>query len=160
MNPSGGRRHVSRSLSLRPLPPFRLDLTVWALRRTKLLWVGTALSLPLVMSLTNLTCYYYSMFIVAAALASVRPMLGAPILMASGIGKLLQYAPWGFYWVDDRWVAESWLYFTLCLILLYGYSRPFSMARLKAWWDGKPEPKPKRAKLPAPAVESESAPTT
>ena len=33
MNPSGGRRHVSRSLSLRPLPPFRLDLTVWALRR-------------------------------------------------------------------------------------------------------------------------------
>ncbi len=65
--------------------------------------MGTALSLPLVMSLTNLTCYYYSMFIVAAALASVRPMLGAPILMASGIGKLLQYAPWGFYWVDDRW---------------------------------------------------------
>jgi len=115
--------------------------TVWALRRTKLLWVGTALSLPLVMSLTNLTCYYYSMFIVAAALAAVRPTLGAPILMASGIGKLLQYAPWGFYWVDDRWVAQSWLYFTLCLILLYGYSRPFSMERLKAWWAGKPEPR-------------------
>jgi DNA-3-methyladenine glycosylase II len=33
MNPSGGRRHVSRSLLLRPVPPFRLDLTVWALRR-------------------------------------------------------------------------------------------------------------------------------
>ena len=33
MNPSGERRHVSRSLLLRPLPPFRLDLTVWALRR-------------------------------------------------------------------------------------------------------------------------------
>ncbi len=128
--------------------------TVWALRRTKLLWVGTALSLPLVMSLTNLTCYYYSMFIVAAALASVRPMLGAPILMASGIGKLLQYAPWGFYWVDDRWVAESWLYFTLCVLLLYGYSRPFSMARLKAWWDGKPEPRsspPSLSAKPTPA---------
>ena len=33
MNPSGGRRHGSRSLSLRPLTPFRLDLTVGALRR-------------------------------------------------------------------------------------------------------------------------------
>ncbi len=117
--------------------------------RPSSLWVGTALSLPLVMSLTNLTCYYYSMFIVAAALASVRPMLGAPILMASGIGKLLQYAPWGFYWVDDRWVAESWLYFTLCVLFLYGYSRPFSMARLKAWWDGKPEPRSSPPELPA-----------
>ena len=33
MNPSRGRRHVPRSLSMRPLPPFRLDLTVWVLRR-------------------------------------------------------------------------------------------------------------------------------
>ncbi len=33
MTASRGRRHVSRSLSLRPVPPFRLDLTVWALRR-------------------------------------------------------------------------------------------------------------------------------
>jgi len=29
----------------------------------------------------------------------------------------------------------------LCLILLAGYSRPFSIERLKAWWDGKPEPR-------------------
>jgi len=28
-------------------------------------------------------------------------------------------------------------------MFLYAYSRPFSMARLKAWWDGKPEPKDK-----------------
>ncbi|HET9958865.1 MAG TPA: hypothetical protein VFQ61_30445 [Polyangiaceae bacterium] len=117
--------------------------TVWALRRTRLLWVGTALSLPLVMSLTNLTCYYYSMFIVGAALVAVRPQLGAPYLAASAIGKMLQWSPIGFYWVDDRWVAESWLYFILCLILLAGYSRPFSMERLKAWWDGKREPRSK-----------------
>lgn len=115
--------------------------TVWALRRTRLLWVGLALSLPMVMCLTNLTCYYYSMFIIGAALVAVRPQLGAPYLLASAIGKVLQYSPAGFYWVDDRWVAETWLYFVLCLIMLAGYSRPFSMARLKAWWDGKPEPK-------------------
>ena len=115
--------------------------TVWALRRTRLLWVGTALSLPIVMSLTNLTCYYYSMFIVGAALAAVRPQLAVPYLFASALGKLMQYSPEGFYWVDDRWTAESWLYFALCLILLAGYSRPFSIERLKAWWDGKPEPR-------------------
>lgn len=122
--------------------------TVWALRRTKLLWVGTALSLPLVMSLTNLTCYYYSMFIVGAALVAVRPKLGAPFLMASAIGKLLQYAPWGYYWVDDRWTAQSWLYFALCLILLAGYSRPFSVERLKGWWRGEPEPRPEKPPSP------------
>lgn len=129
--------------------------TVWALRRTRLLWVGMALSLPLVMSLTNLTCYYYSMFIVSAALVSVRPELGVPILMTSAIGKLLQWPPWGYYWVDDRWTAQSWLYFTLCVLLLWGYSRPFSMERLKAWWAGKPEPRP--AAKPA---EPEAASTT
>jgi hypothetical protein len=133
--------------------------TVWALRRTRLLWVGTALSLPIVMCLTNLTCYYYSMFIIGAVLVTVRPQLGVPYLVASGLGKMLQYSPAGFYWVDDRWVAESYLYFLLCLILLAGYSRPFSIERLKAWWDGKPEPKSKKEKrLPAePAEPVESA---
>jgi hypothetical protein len=133
--------------------------TVWALRRTRLLWVGTALSLPIVMCLTNLTCYYYSMFIIGAVLVAVRPQLGVPYLVASGLGKMLQYSPAGFYWVDDRWVAESYLYFLLCLILLAGYSRPFSIERLKAWWDGKPEPKSKKEKrLPAePAEPVESA---
>jgi hypothetical protein len=29
------------------------------------------------------------------------------------------------------------------LILLFVYSRPFSVARLKAWWNGEPEPKGK-----------------
>jgi hypothetical protein len=130
--------------------------TVWALRRTKLLWVGTALSLPLAMSIENLTCYYYSMFIVGAALSAVRPTLAVPFLMASGLGKVMQYSPAGFFWVDDRWVAESYIYFLLCILLLIGYSRPFSMERLKAWWDGKPEPKsekPKPSTRPEPEPE-------
>ncbi len=124
--------------------------TVWALRRTRLLWMGLVLSLPMVMSLTNLTCYYYSMFLICGCIAAARPQLGAPLLMASAIGKLLQYSPSGFYWVDDRWVAESYIYFALSLILLAGYSRPFSIQRLKAWWNGKPEPKPARVRNPTP----------
>ncbi len=33
MKPLNGHRHASLSFVLRPIPPFRLDLTVWALRR-------------------------------------------------------------------------------------------------------------------------------
>jgi hypothetical protein len=131
--------------------------TAWALRRTRLLWVGLALSTCLVISMTNLTCYYYSLFLVLPALIRVRPSLGPPIVVTSGISTILLYAPTGFYWVDDRFVAQAWLFFALSVMALYAYSRPFSMERLKAWWDGKPEPKsPPRALssgTPAPAAE-------
>jgi hypothetical protein len=131
--------------------------TAWALRRTRLLWVGLALSTCLVISMTNLTCYYYSLFLVVPALIRVRPSLGPPIVVTSGISTILLYAPTGFYWVDDRFVAQAWLFFALSVMALYAYSRPFSMERLKAWWDGKPEPKsPTRALssgTPAPAAE-------
>jgi len=123
--------------------------TAWALRRTRLLWVGLALSVCLVISMTNLTCYYYSLFLAAPALVKVRPALGPPLVMTSGISTILLYAPSGFYWVDDRFVAQAWLFFALSVMFLYAYSRPFSVARLKAWWDGKPEPKSPRALPPA-----------
>jgi hypothetical protein len=116
-----------------------LAWTVWALRRTKLLWLGMALSLPLVMSLTNLTNYYYSMFMIGAVLVAARPQFGVPFLVVSGITKIFQYPPNGFYWLDDRWTAESWLCFALCLMMLAVYSRPFSVERLKEWWAGKAE---------------------
>jgi hypothetical protein len=126
--------------------------TVWALRNTRLLWVGTALGLPMVMCLTNLTCYYYSLFIVGAVLVAVRPQLGAPFLVASAIGKIIQYPPIGFFWLDDRWTAETWLYFVLALCLLVGYSRPFSVRALKAWWNGKPLREPRSIPAASPTL--------
>jgi hypothetical protein len=129
--------------------------TAWALRRTRLLWVGLALSVCLVISMTNLTCYYYSLFLAAPALVKVRPALGPPLVMTSGISTILLYAPSGFYWVDDRFVGQAWLFYALSLMFLYAYSRPFSMARLKAWWDGKPEPNAPRALPPATSAAAE-----
>jgi hypothetical protein len=117
--------------------------TAWVLRRTKLLWVGLAMSAPLVMCLTNVTCYYYSFCIVIAALTLARRQIGPPLLVVSGVSQILLYAPNGYYWVDDRYNAQSYLFFALGLVVLFVYSRPFSVARLKAWWDGKPEPKGK-----------------
>jgi len=121
--------------------------TVWALRRTKLLWVGLAMGTPLVMCLTNVTCYYYSFCMVLGALVIARRQIGPPLLVTSGVSQILLYAPRGYYWVDDRYNAQSYLFFALGLVVLFVYSRPFSMERLRAWWDGKPEPKGKLAFL-------------
>src|SRR5262249_12379255 len=120
-----------------------LAWTAWALRRTKLLWVGLALSTPMVMSLTNVTCYYYSFCMTLGALILARRQIGPPLLVASGVSQILLYAPNGYSWVDARYNAQSYLFYALGLIVLFVYSRPFSVSRLKAWWDGKPEPKHK-----------------
>ena len=114
--------------------------TLWALRRTKLLWVALPLGLPLTVCLTNLTCYYYSMFILGAALVRVRPPLGPVYVAASGASQILLLgAPVAFYFIDDRYTAESWLYFLLGALFLYAYSRPFSVERLKNWFSGRRE---------------------
>lgn len=114
----------------------------WALRRTKLLWVGPALSLVLVMALGDLTCYYYSMFMILAIVIRQRPPLGPALLAGSGASALLLWDSTGFYYVDDRFTVQAYLFLILALLSLYTYSRPFSMERLRAWWAGKPEPKP------------------
>lgn len=139
----------------------------WGLRRTKLLWVGPAISLPLVMCLTDLTCYYYSMYIVAAVLALQRRPF-APVYLATAaasvilLGRDIGYARtgWGgFYYVDDNFTVQSYLFFLMSLLMLWTYARPFSMERLKAWWAGRPEPReapargsrsPDQAASPAP----------
>jgi hypothetical protein len=110
--------------------------TIWALRRTKLLWVGMALSVPLMMCLSELTCYYYCFFLAPAALLIARPTLGPPYLAASASSAIILSR---FYWVDDKFVAMSYAFFLLSLILLYAYSRPFSVERFKAWLSGRPE---------------------
>jgi hypothetical protein len=127
----------------------------WALRRTKLLWVGPALSLPLVMCLTDLTCYYYSMFIVAAPLMKLRPGIAPALLVTSGASHILLRT---FYYIDDKYTAMSYLFYAMGLLLLYACSRPFSMERLKAWWEGKPEPKPQPEPQPRATTEEPSAP--
>lgn len=137
------QRFQDRKLIFFGINLFVLAWTAWALRRTKLLWVGLALSTPMVMSLTNVTCYYYSFCMVLGALILARRQIGPPLLVASGVSQIILYAPNGYYWVDDRYNAQSYLFYALGLIVLFVYSRPFSVSRLKAWWDGKPEPKHK-----------------
>ncbi len=132
---------------------------IWALRRTKLLWVGQALGLALCVSLTNLTCYYYSMFLLAALLVKVRPGLGPTVLATSGASYILLWHSnnTGFYYVDDRYTAQAYLFFFFGLLLLYAYSRPFSLERLKAWWNRQPEPKKQASEELSPALPPHAA---
>jgi hypothetical protein len=95
------------------------------------------------MALTDLTCYYYSMFLLIACLARQRPALGPALVATGGASAILLWRTTGFYFVDDRFTVQAYLFLLVALMSLYSYSRPFSLERLKAWWDGKPEPKSK-----------------
>lgn len=122
----------------------------WALRRTQLVWVAPALSLPLVMCLTDLTCYYYSMYVIAAVLAASRRQIGVGLLAMGAasvvlLGRDIGYADVGlsgFYYVDDNFTAQSYLFFLFSLLALWTYSRPLSLERLRAFWNRKPDPRP------------------
>ena len=120
--------------------------TLWALRRTKLLWAAVPLGLPLVVAVADPACYYYSMFIVTALLIRQCPSLGPLMLATAGGSQILHVT---YFWIDDRYAAEAWLFFIFGLMVLYAYSRPFSVARLRAWWHREPETPPKRAALSA-----------
>ncbi len=108
----------------------------WCLRRTKSLWIAVPLSLPFIPAMLNLTCYYYSAFIVAAALVAVVPALAPALLITSAATQIMHKS---FGWYDDRFAAESWLFLLLSVILLFAYSRPISFERLKRWLAGLPE---------------------
>jgi hypothetical protein len=118
----------------------------WAVRGSFRTWIGPALSLPLVMALTDLTCYYYSIYILAAVLTAVRRPLGVALLATAAgsvvlLGKSIGYADLGFsgfYYVDDNFTAQSYLFFLFGLLMLWGYSRPFSVQALKDWFQRRP----------------------
>jgi hypothetical protein len=121
----------------------------WALRRTKSLWIAAGLSIPLVISLTNLTCYYYCMFLITIPLIRVVPSLAPALLATAGASQIILKT---FYFIDDQYTAESYLFYAMGLLMLYAYSRPFSKERLRAWLDGKREPKSPAAQNPTPPV--------
>jgi hypothetical protein len=119
----------ARTRALRPLQhvisALVLGWMVWALRGVKLLWVGMASCLPLMMSLLNLTCYYYCFFVAAAALVLLCPALGPAYLALAGASQVLATR---FHWFDDQHAALSLLFFAFALSTLYALSRPIRAA--------------------------------
>jgi hypothetical protein len=120
---------------------------VWALHKTKHFWLGLPLSIPLVMSLTNMTCYYYVIFIAFAAVVRVRPSVAPAMLATAAASQVLLTH---FYWIDDRYTALSYLFFAFALVPLLVMSRPLTRKNLNAFiaslWRRKPEPEPEHAR--------------
>ena len=137
----------------------------WAVKSTRLVWVGPALSLPLVMCLTDLTCYYYCMYIVAAVLLAMRRPIGVALLATGAssvilLGKSIGYADLsfsGFYYVDDNFTAQSYVFLVFSILMLWAYSRPISMQALSRWWNPKLRRVPARAAEQAQPEEDEPA---
>jgi hypothetical protein len=136
----------------------------WIMLKSRSLWIGPALSLPLVMCLTDLTCYYYSMYIAAAALTLSRRSIGVTLLATAAasvilLGRNIGYADTGisgFYFVDDNFAVQSYLFLVFSILMLWAYSRPFSFGALAQWWNRWTQAspgaadKPSKAKLSAP----------
>ncbi len=124
---------TDRKRALRPvflaINLFMMGWVAWALHRTRLLWVGMALSVPVIISLSNLTCYYFSIFLVCAVLLRPRPALGPAYLALAGASQVLLGR---FYWIDDKYTAQSYLFFAFGCCMLYAYSRPFKLSELFA----------------------------
>src|SRR5690606_6303115 len=90
--------------------------------------------------------YYYSIYILAAVLTAARRPIGVALLATAAgsvvlLGKSIGYADLGFsgfYYVDDNFTAQSYLFFVFSLVMLWAYSRPFSLQALKDWYNRVP----------------------
>ena len=96
---------------------------VAVVRRIKSLWIAQALSLAIVVSIVEVTCYYYSMFILAAVLSRMRRGVEQWVLCLTGISQLLVINRYLSYFYDDRYTTQSALFCLFAFSLLAAYWR-------------------------------------
>jgi hypothetical protein len=105
---------------------------VKVVRRVKSLWIALALSLAVVISVVETTCYYYSMFILAALLSRHRRGVEAWVLCVAGVSQLLAVNRFLSYFYDDLYTTQSVLFCGFALSLLFAYWPPANQARALA----------------------------
>lgn len=89
----------------------------WVARRQEI-WVASIIGISLIPVMTELTCYYYSIFLALGFLSLKRPVLGIALSLVSWLSYVFSY-----YWTryDDGFVWISLLYLgmtTLSILLL------------------------------------------
>jgi hypothetical protein len=92
--------------------------------RIKSLWIVQALSLALVVALVEVTCYYYSMFILAAFLSRLRKSVEQIVLLGAGVSQLVVVNPILSYYYDDRYTVQSAVFCVLTVVLISMYWPP------------------------------------
>ena len=106
-------------------------LTAFVVWRARTAWLAMALSLPLIVALTEPSCYYYSVWVVALPLTLARPAVGVTLLGVSAAGQLVGIR---FQAYDERYFALALLYVGSALVLLASFTdSPLArFARLQA----------------------------
>jgi hypothetical protein len=99
-------------------------LLVRVVSRVKSLWTAQALSLAIFVSVIEVTCYYYSIFILAAVLSRLRRGVEQWILCVAGISQLLAVNHYISYFYDYRYTAQAALFCVFAVTLLLAYWPP------------------------------------
>jgi hypothetical protein len=120
-------------------------LFVKVVGRMKSLWMALALSLVVFVGVLEVTCYYYSIFILAAVLSRHRRDIEQWILCVAGISQLLAVNHYISYYYDDRYTAQSVLFCLFAVTLLVAYL-PAQKKSVKAP-EGAAAPKPETPAL-------------
>jgi hypothetical protein len=111
--------------AFRPLHVIMLVALVIAfihvVRRIKLLWIAQALALGIVISAVEITCYYYTIFILAAFLTRHRRGLEQWVLCIAGVSQLLVVNRYMSYYYDDRYTWQSVLFCVFSASLIFAY---------------------------------------
>jgi hypothetical protein len=94
------------------------------LSRVKSLWIAQALSLVMFVCALEVTCYYYSIFILAPLLSKHRRGIEQWVLCAAGISQLLAVNHYISYFYDDRYTAQAALFCIFAVSLLAAYWPP------------------------------------
>jgi ABC-type transport system involved in cytochrome c biogenesis permease subunit len=110
------------------------------------------------MSLTNMTCYYYVIFIAFAAVVRVRRSVAPAMLATAASSQILLNH---FYWIDDRYTALSYLFFAFALVPLLVMSRPLTKANLSEFFTSlRRHKRPGKAPLEAEQLELPPSPAS
>jgi hypothetical protein len=127
-------------------------------RRVKSLWIAQALSLAVFVSLVEVTCYYYSIFILAAYLSRLRRGLEQWVLCVAGISQLLVVNRIVSYYYDDRYTAQAALFCGFAFSLLAAYWPAMGKKPKDVTKKSEPSPDPEKgAETSREAAESTAA---
>ncbi len=93
----------------------------YIVRRIRSLWIVQSLSLVWVVSLLELTCYYFTIFILAAFLSRFRKGLEQALICAAAVSQLFVINHWLSYYYDDRYTAQAVVFVVFAFALLFAY---------------------------------------
>jgi hypothetical protein len=108
-----------------------VGFATWRIRSA---WLAVVLSLPLVPALTEPSCYYYSVWVLALPLARLRPAVGVSLLGVAAAGQLLTL---GSAQDDARYFELALLYVGSMLVLLVSFTES-PRARFETWLRRRP----------------------